>query len=262
VIGYRGYRVQAGDSLESIAAAGGSDPALVLAYNRLAEAPAPGRPLIVPQLEGRSAVLESDALMPVRGSADRPYVALTLDAGGTSEPLPEILEVLRRYKVRITFFVTGNWVRNNPDLLRRIVADGHEIANHSDTHPDFRGLDEAQIADELARAEESIRAIAGVSSRPLFRPPYGGQDARVLQAVIDQGYLPIYWTLDVLDSVGEPKTPEFILARATTTLSVEELRGAIILAHCASPATAAALPAILERFAELGLEVRPLSEVL
>jgi peptidoglycan-N-acetylmuramic acid deacetylase len=262
ISGYQAYRVQPGDTLAAIAAAGGSDPDLLRRYNRLADAPVSGRPLIVPQLADRSVSLAGAPIMPVRGNSDRPYVAFTLDAGGGSEPVPQILETLRRYEVRITFFVTGAWVRDNPELLRRMVADGHEIANHSNTHPDFRSLDAAQIAAELAATEASIREIAGVSSRPLFRPPYGGQDTRVLQAVIAQGYLPIYWTVDVLDSVGEPKTPEFIYERATAVLSVAELRGAIILAHCASPATAAALPAILERFAELGLEVRPVSEVL
>jgi hypothetical protein len=80
--------------------------------------------------------------------------------------------------------------------------------------------------------------------------------------VIGQGYLPIYWTLDSLDSVGEPKTADFLLKRVTQTLAPVDLRNAIILAHCGSAATAEALPAILDTFAAMGFEVRPLSNVL
>ena len=76
------------------------------------------------------------------------------------------------------------------------------------------------------------------------------------------GYLPIYWTLDSLDSVGEPKTPEFLLERVTGKLTPQQLRGAIILAHCGSDPTADALPHILDRFAEMGFEVKKMSEVL
>src|SRR5262249_46143073 len=102
----------------------------------------------------------------------------------------------------------------------------------------------------------------GASARPLFRPPYGAYDKGVLATTIALGYLPIYWTLDSLDSVGEPKTPEFLIERVTGTLTPQQLRGAIILAHCGSPATAEALPTILDRFAQMGLEVHTVSEVL
>ncbi len=107
-----------------------------------------------------------------------------------------------------------------------------------------------------------MQEIAGASTRPFFRPPYGAYDERVLLTVAHAGYLPIYWTLDSLDSIGEPKTPAFLLERVTGTLPPEELAGAIILAHCGSDATAHALPAILDRFAAMGFEVRMLSEVL
>ncbi len=107
-----------------------------------------------------------------------------------------------------------------------------------------------------------MQDATGVTTRPLFRPPYGAYDERVLDTVIGEGYLPIYWTLDSLDSVGEPKTPEFLIERVTNALTPEQLRGAIILAHCGSAPTADALPQILDRFAEMGLEVKTVSEVL
>ena len=124
-------------------------------------------------------------------------------------------------------------------------------------------MDDDAIRRELAATEAALQDVAPEASmRPFFRPPYGAYNERVQHAVQGEGYLPVYWTLDSLDSVGEPKTPEFLLERVTAKLTPDELRGAIILAHCGSEPTADALPAILDRFAELGLEVRKLSEVL
>ena len=84
----------------------------------------------------------------------------------------------------------------------------------------------------------------------------------MLQAVESAGFLPIYWTFDSLDSVGQPKTPEFLLERITRYLPPAQLNGAIILAHGGSQPTADALPHILDRFAAMDFQVKKLSEVL
>jgi peptidoglycan/xylan/chitin deacetylase (PgdA/CDA1 family) len=126
----------------------------------------------------------------------------------------------------------------------------------------MRNLSVAAILKELADTEALLAETTGASSRPLFRPPYGAYDERVLRLVVGAGYLPIYWTLDSLDSVGEPKTPDFLFQRITAKLAPEKLRGAIILAHCGSQPTADALPRILDRFAEMGFEIKKVSEVL
>ena len=102
--------------------------------------------------------------------------------------------------------------------------------------------------------------ITGGTTRPFFRPPYGAYDQRVLLQVIRQGYLPIYWTLDSLD--WREAGADMVLQRVTTSLTPQELHGSIILAHCGSFSTAEALPAMLDRFDEFGLEVRTLSDAL
>jgi peptidoglycan/xylan/chitin deacetylase (PgdA/CDA1 family) len=176
--------------------------------------------------------------------------------------VPAILKTLREHSAKITFFLTGKWIKDNPDLTRQIVADGHEIANHTFTHPDMRNLSDAAIRKELSDTEALLQETAGVSPRPFFRPPYGAYDERVLRLTVGAGYLPIYWTLDSLDSVGEPKTADFLFERVTAKLPPDKLRGAIILAHCGSQPTAEALPRILDRFAEMGFQVKKVSEVL
>jgi peptidoglycan/xylan/chitin deacetylase (PgdA/CDA1 family) len=260
--GYAGHVMSAGETLETIAASGGSTPALIARYNLLDGEPQPGRMLIVPRLAGKTSTLESAPLLVQRGRTDRPWVALTLDAGAGADAVPSMLKTLREHNVKITFFLTGKWIKENPDLTRQIVADGHEIANHTFTHPDMRNLNDTAIRKELADTETLLAETAGATTRPFFRPPYGAYDERVLRLTVGQGYLPIYWTLDSLDSVGEPKTPKFLLDRITAKLPPEKLRGAIILAHCGSQPTADALPKILDRFAEMGFELKKVSEIL
>lgn len=263
ITGYAGHALAEGETLDTLAAAGGSTPDLIARYNRLAGAPQPGRALIVPQLAGATSTLTSQPLLVQRGPVTRPWVALTLDAGASAEPVAGMLDTLRERGVTITFFLTGKWIKDNSELTRRIVAEGHEIANHTFNHPDMRNLSAEAIGKELDDTEAILGATApGASIRPFFRPPYGAYDERVLQLAEARGYLPVYWTLDSLDSVGEPKTPEFLLERVTAKLTPEQLRGAIILAHCGSQPTAEALPQILDRFAAMGFEVKKLSEVL
>jgi peptidoglycan/xylan/chitin deacetylase (PgdA/CDA1 family) len=262
IIGYRAHTLQPGEDLASLAQQGGSHTARIESHNHLAGTPAAGRPLLVPHLAGYDNQLPHTSLLVTRGDSRRPWVALTLDAGAGSAPVSAMLDALHERKLRITFFLTGTWIEQNPELVRRMAAEGHEFGNHSLTHADFTTLDDAHLVAELAETERLLQATAGATTRPFFRPPYGAYNERVLLQSIHEGYLPIYWTLDSLDSVGAPKTPEFLLDRITRALTPEELHGAIILAHCGSESTAAALPAVLDKLDTMGLEVRPLSDVL
>jgi peptidoglycan/xylan/chitin deacetylase (PgdA/CDA1 family) len=193
-----------------------------------------------------------------RGTSGRPEVALTLDAGADWRPTRQILETLAKEKVRCTFFLTGEWVRENPKTTARIAAEGHEIGNHSWDHAAFTGLTDAQIKEQLERTEALIRETTGKSSRPYFRPPLGARDARVRQAVADNGYLNVYWTLDSHDSVQKGITASQIKERVLGEIAP----GSIVLLHCGSQATADALPEILAGLRERGLSPVPLSRLL
>ncbi len=232
----------------------------IMRYNHLKdESLRPGMPLLI-LTDDPDAV--STPVLVERGNPAQARVAITLDAGASSAPTPQILAALRERHLRVTFFLTGAWMRDNPDLTRQIVADGHELANHSFHHPDFRTLDRDQMLHELEATEQIAREIAGVSTRPYFRPPYGGIDRRVIEVVIAAGYVPIYWSLDSLDSVGEPKSADFLFERVTSRLSGDAANGAIVLMHCGSQPTADALPRILDHFAARGVQVTTISEVL
>lgn len=261
IASYVAYRVKPGDTLAAIAATSGADPEYLLRYNRLATTPQAGRELIIPQLEGH-AHLPEPGMMVLHGNTTQPWVALTLDCGNTYGHMGPILDILREADVRLTMFLTGSLVEDSPGLVRQMAADGHELADHSYSHPDFRKLSNQQIGWELQRNEAMIQAMLGPAAtlRPYFRFPYGAYNRRALKVVLREGYLPVHWSLDVLDSVGEPKTPEFVVERIMN-LPDEELRGAIILGHCTS-AVRGALPTLIARLRAAGYELRTLSNVL
>jgi peptidoglycan-N-acetylmuramic acid deacetylase len=262
ITSYRPYRIREGDSLGEVSRRGGSTPELIRRYNRLAGEPQVGRELIVPQLQGRGNLLPYRNMMVLKGNTAQPWIALTLDCGSTTSQLPRILDTLRKADAQITFFMVGDMI-DDGSVIEQMLAEGHELANHSFTHPDFRELSRKEVIEQLDRTEQVIKRYGGpqATTRPYFRFPYGAYDLRVLRQVIGQGYMAVHWTLDALDTVGQPKTAEFIVERVTTGLPREELGGAIILAHC-TEVTADALPAIIERFSAWGFELRTLTEVL
>jgi peptidoglycan/xylan/chitin deacetylase (PgdA/CDA1 family) len=175
--------------------------------------------------------------------------------------MPSILATLRERNIRITMFITGKYAEKYSDGVRQAALDGHEIANHTYSHLDSRDLTDEELVGELARTETILRELTGMSSKPYWRTPFGARDKRVLRVAAEQGYRSIYWTLDSLDSVGQPKTPDFIFNRVTNTPGVN-LDGAIILQHFGSDASAQALPRILDRLEEMGLRVVTISELL
>jgi len=194
-----------------------------------------------------------------RGDPGRPWIALTFDAGSTIAPLPSMLDTLRQKDVRCTFFLAGIALRQPgaQDLLQQMVADGHELANHSDTHRDFRELTDEQIAEELAALEKMVVEITGISTKPYFRPPYGARDDRVWRVVQENGYVSIYWTYQVWDWV-EDKTTETVFNYAIGGAC----NGAIVVMHVQAQETADALPAIIDELRARGYRLVTLSELL
>jgi peptidoglycan-N-acetylmuramic acid deacetylase len=196
-----------------------------------------------------------------RGKTGRKQVGLTLDAGAGADPFPKMIKALTEADVKITFFLTGTWAQQNPTFVEQIVAGGHEIANHSWSHPDHTTISNEQIEQETAKTEELLSKMTGQSIRPLWRAPYGSRNDRVLATMKRLGYRNIMWTLDSLDSVGQPKSAQFLIDRITKQ-SDAALDGEIILMHIGNPTTADALPAILRNLKERGFEVVTITELL
>jgi len=207
----------------------------------------------------------SRSMMEIREIAGVPnarhQLALTFDAGGDCTGLPELLAALDKAKVHSTFFITSLWAARHSELVEEIHRRGHEIGNHSWSHPDLTRLTLIAVRSEIEQADSLLAKLSGQSPRPLFRAPYGARDTRVLETIHQQGYLSVYWSLDSLDSDEPPKSPDFLVARVCNRTDAE-LNGAIILMHVGEPATAAALPTILAGFKARGLKNVPVSTLL
>src|SRR5437773_2041484 len=117
----------------------------------------------------------------VHGDPSTGIVALTFDAGNEGGGAgAQILDILRERGLHVTFFLSGHWVDHNPQLAQQLVADGHEIANHSYSHPDLTHLSDNQIVYELDYTDQVVWDIVGVHTRPYFRPPFGARNGHVL----------------------------------------------------------------------------------
>ncbi|MBF0548501.1 MAG: polysaccharide deacetylase family protein [Candidatus Riflebacteria bacterium] len=192
--------------------------------------------------------------VPLRLSGDEGgSVFLTFDGGADADGLPTILEELGKRGVKSTFFLTGKFVTHNPELAKTIIAQGHEIANHSMTHPDMSGYSSEKIADQIKKAEESISSATGRLPVPFFRFPFGAENKRVEKIVESLGYKPIYWTIDTLDW----KEPS--VASIVTKVSKKLKKNAVILMHCGSKNGSKALAYVLNEIISRGYSPTTLS---
>jgi len=209
----------------------------------------------------RPAAGPSETFPPVeidRATTGRAEVALTFDAGADWRPAKQILDTLLAEGVRCTFFLTGEWVRENPKTTARIAREEHEIGNHSWDHPDLTKLGDEGVRDQLRRTEAEILKATGATSRPYFRPPLGARDARVRRLVGEEGFLTVYWSVDSHDSVVRGITASQIRDRVLERAEA----GGIVLLHCGSQATADALPEILAGLRGKGLQPVTLGRLL
>ena len=181
-------------------------------------------------------------------------ISISFDAAWGGDKTLGILDLLDEYNIKTTFFLVDIWTQKYPVLVKEIVARGHEIGNHSTSHPQMSKLNETQIAKELNTQADNVLAIAGV--RPvLFRPPYGDYNNRVITTARAQGFVPIQWSVDSLD--WKNRGAQEIINRATKVKS-----GDIVLFHNDSQYILDALPAVLKYYAENGYSVVPISEIL
>ncbi len=192
-----------------------------------------------------------------RGDPARKRIALTFDAGATSAPAPEILDMLKAADVHSTVFLTGDWIRDNPALARRVAADGHEVGNHTVTHPDLRGLTDAQIESELSQTARLYRDATGGGMAGYFRPPFGARDSRVLRAAWHAGYRSVYWTVDSGDWRADATA-----AGVERQVVANAVNGAIVVMHLGGRHTSHALPHIIAALRGAGNDLVTISALL
>lgn len=151
-------------------------------------------------------------------------IALTFDDGPHPQYTPLILDILREYNVHATFFLIGENAERNPELVRRILREGHEIGNHTYLHKNLKEHTSGGIYEEIAMAEEAILRIADQRTK-LLRPPGGLYDKQVCETAHRLDYDIILWTVDTFD--WKHPTPEEIIQTVESNVQC----GDIILCH-------------------------------
>jgi len=197
----------------------------------------------------------------VRGVRGKNEIALTFDAGANAECFDDLIAALESAHVHSTFFITGNFAQRHESCAKAITKHGHELGNHTWNHADLTKQSDADVREEITRAEMLLTEISGQSPRPRLRAPFGERNERVLRIAANLGYRSIYWTIDSLDSLEPRKTPEFLID-SITGKSDAELDGAIILMHVGEKSTAEALPAIIANLQGRGFRLVTVSNLL
>lgn len=184
------------------------------------------------------------------------YLAMTFDDGPHPANTPRLLDMLSARNIKATFYVIGNNVNLYPGIVRRTVAEGHEIGNHSQTHRLLSKLSDAELRADLTRCRDAVANAAGVQP-PTLRPPYGGLLQRQRELVhAEFGYPTILWSVDPLDwkRPGAGVITSRILAGASA--------GGIVLAHDLHAQTVDAMPATLDGLLRRGYKFVTVSQLL
>ena len=175
-------------------------------------------------------------------------VAISFDAAWGNDDTEQLIKILAEYDVPATFFVVGAWVDKYPESVKQLSDAGHQIQNHSNTHPYMTGISTEQMIDELESCNKKIENITG-KCPTLFRPPYGDYDNRVIETVQSIDMYTIQCDVDSLDW-KDNATAESICKRVTSKVK----NGSIVLFHNDAEHTPAALPNILKCLKDEGYE--------
>src|SRR5206468_11243115 len=187
---------------------------------------------------------------------DGSYIAMTFDDGPSATLTPKLLDLLAAHHIKATFFVIGENVAEHPDIVARAAREGHEIANHSWSHPNFAKLSDEAVRRQLWRTDEAIKGATGM--RPtLLRPPYGSITEREKRWIHDEfGYQIVLWDVDPYDW----KRPGPAVVR--NRILRETRPGSIVLSHDIHPGTIEAMPSTFDALEAKGFKFVTVSELI
>ena len=185
-----------------------------------------------------------------------PYIAMTFDDGPSATLTPKLLDLLAAHHIKATFFVIGENVAEHREIVERAAREGHEIANHSWSHPNFGKMSDEGVRRQLTRTDDAIKNATGV--RPtLLRPPYGSITARQKRWIHDEfGYQIILWDVDPYD--WKRPGPSVVCNR----ILKETRPGSIVLSHDIHPGTIEAMPSTFDQLQAKGFKFVTVSELI
>lgn len=182
-------------------------------------------------------------------------VSLTFDAAWDDTDTDILIGILKKYNVSATFFMVGSWVEKYPESVKKFHAAGHEIMNHSDTHPHIDQLSDVKIREEIEKCNQKIENVTGVKPM-LFRGPYGEYNNAVLNEATAQGMYTLQWDVDSLD--WKNLSSDEIVDRVTKRVKP----GSVMLFHNGAQNTPQALPRVIETLLADGYRFVKASELI
>lgn len=181
--------------------------------------------------------------------------ALSFDAAWGNEQTNTLLDILDEYEVKSTFFLVGEWADKYPEDVKEIAARGHDIGNHSATHPHMAQLSAEEQLTEINKCNTAIQELTG-SCPTLFRAPYGEYNNSLVTSLKDNDMYCVQWNIDSLD--WKDPSPAEMVSRIQSKLCP----GSIILMHNGATNTPEALPQIIEAIQKKGYTIVPISEII
>ena len=189
-----------------------------------------------------------------RGHPDKPMVSFIINVAWGNEYLPEMLAALKKHQVKASFFLEGRWVKNNPDLAKMIVSAGHEVGNHSYTHPDMKRITAVQTRDQLLKTNEVIEAATGNKSI-WFAPPSGSYRDETVKIAAELKMKTVMWTVDTID--WQKPTPDQLINRVISKID----NGSMVLMH-PTESTAKSLDRLITLIEEKNLKIGTVSDLM
>jgi peptidoglycan-N-acetylglucosamine deacetylase len=235
----------------------GAQPAVQSVEPAQEKAPAPAKEKApAPAQEKTPAPAKEPAITFNSVHVNGPYIAMTFDDGPSAKLTPKLLDILAAHHIKATFFVLGENVTEHPEIVERAAREGHEIASHSWSHPNFAKMSQESVRSQLQRTDDAIKSATG-KSPTLFRPPYGSITPREKTWIHDQfGYDIILWDVDPFDW----KRPGPAVVRSR--ILKETRPGSIVLSHDIHPGTIEAMPSTLDELAAKGFKFVTVSELI
>lgn len=190
---------------------------------------------------------------------DEKILYLTFDAGYENGNTPAILEALKKHQAPAVFFAVGNFIKDNPDLIKRMITEGHIVGNHTMTHPDMSQISSMEsFQKELEGVEELYTSVTGEPMTKFYRPPRGVYSTENLSMAKELGYSTFFWSLAYVDWIQEQQSSK---EEAFQKLIPRIHPGAIVLLHNTSSTNAAILDELLTRWEEMGYQFHSIKEL-
>jgi probable sporulation protein (polysaccharide deacetylase family) len=189
-----------------------------------------------------------------KGNPDKPMVTFIINVAWGNEYLSEMLATLKKHNVSVSFFLEGNWVKKNPDLAKMIVTSGHEVGNHSYSHPDMKQLTAGRAREQIVKTNEIIEAATGEKC-VWFAPPSGSYRDETIKVAGELKMMTVMWTVDTVD--WKKPTPEALINRVMSKID----NGSMVLMH-PTEATAKSLDRLITQIKQKNLKIGTVSELM